>query len=129
MLNKNDIINILTKYNFPKNQYCIISGASMVLQGIKQETNDIDISVSQELYDKLLENNSCILEKTLPNKKNVWFLDKLNFSTNYYENIEKFEYGGFSIQTPKDIIKLKKELNREKDKKDIELLESFLKEE
>ena len=52
-LYKDDILKILTKYNFNPNDYIVISGASLVLQNIKEYTSDIDIAVSKKLYNKL----------------------------------------------------------------------------
>ena len=50
-MNKEDIINILNKYNFDKDNYVVISGAAMVLLGIKDKTSDIDISVTDSYYN------------------------------------------------------------------------------
>ena len=63
-MNKQDIIKALNKYHFDMNEYMVISGASMVLQGIKETTKDIDIAVSKKYvitsysihYTKLYEN-------------------------------------------------------------------------
>ena len=50
----------------------------------------------------------------------VWFIDKLiNFSNHYYGEIEYIELFGYKIQTIDSVLKLKKNLNRLKDKKDI----------
>ena len=45
-MNKEKIVDILKKYNFDKDEYIVISGACMVLYGIKETTSDIDISVT-----------------------------------------------------------------------------------
>ena len=51
--------------------------------------------------------------------------DVIDFSTNYYD----FDYdmiNGYKVQKPKEVLKLKKILNRDKDKKDIKLIEKYL---
>ncbi len=126
MLNKLQILDILNYYNLPKNEYVIISGASMVLQGVKENTSDIDISVSEKLYDYLLKNYECKLEKILENNVRVWYLGDINFSTNFYQTVEYENINGYQCQTIEDILKLKKKLNRGKDLNDIKLLERRL---
>ena len=44
MLNKNDILNLIKKYNLDHEEIKINSGAAMVLHGLKEKTNDIDIT-------------------------------------------------------------------------------------
>ena len=97
----------------------------MVLQNIKEETNDIDIAVSNSLYDYLIRNYNCTLEKEIDGKK-IWFInDELNFSLNYF-NVETININDYKLQTPKSILNLKLNLNREKDKKDITILKNIL---
>lgn len=123
MLNKEKILDILNYYNLPKDEFIIISGASMVLQEIKEKTSDIDIAVSENLYNYLINNYKCKLEKILENGAKVWFIDKINFSTNYYKSVDYIYFDEFKIQSIESILKLKKELNRKKDLNDISLLE------
>ena len=53
MFNKEDILNILKEYDFDSRKYIVISGAALVLRGIKETTTDIDIAVNDELYTHL----------------------------------------------------------------------------
>lgn len=48
-MNKQEIIDNLEKYNLDKNEYYILSGASLVLQNLKETTHDIDITVTKKL--------------------------------------------------------------------------------
>lgn len=123
MLNKEKILDILNYYSLPKDEFIIISGASMVLQEIKKETSDIDIAVSENLYNYLINNYKCKLEKISENGAKVWFINKINFSTNYYKSVDYIYFDEFKIQSIESILKLKKELNRKKDLNDISLLE------
>ena len=63
MLNKEDILNILKQNNFDSSKYVVISGAALVLRGIKETTTDIDIAVDDELYTHLLKEYDCVFEK------------------------------------------------------------------
>ncbi len=122
MLDKKEIINILKKYNLDSNNYIVISSAAMVLLGIKNKAKDIDISVTKDYYNYLLKNYNCTLERVNEYNHKVYFIDEvINFGIDYFEN-NYIEIDGIHVQKPEDIIKLKKSLNREKDRKDIELI-------
>ena len=125
-MNKQDIVNTLNKYHFDINEYMVISGASMVLQGIKEITKDIDIAVSKNYYSYLEKNYKCDIEK-VKNGLNIYLIDDIiNFSTNYYNRDEVVMYEGFPIQSLEGIKKLKLSLNREKDINDINKLDKYL---
>lgn len=122
MLNKKQIIKILKKYNLDTNNYVVISGSAMVLLGIKNTTNDIDISVTKEYYDYLLSNYKCSFERISENNNKVYFIDKtINFGIDYY-TFDYLKIDEIPVQKIEDIIKLKESLNREKDRKDVELI-------
>ena len=52
-MNRKEIIKELKKYNLDPKKYIVISGAAMVLYGFKDETPDIDISVTKEYKKEL----------------------------------------------------------------------------
>ena len=125
MLDKKMIINTLNKYNFDKSKYIVISGAAMVLLGIKEETNDIDIATTKEYYDYLLNNYNCKLEFTNMNNINVYYIDNIiNFSYDNYSN-DYIIKNGIHTQTINDLLAFKRAYGRDKDKKDIELILKF----
>ena len=65
IFNKENILKTLNKYNFDSQNYIVISGAALVLQNVKEYTSDIDITVSNELYNQLLKKYSCTFEKEI----------------------------------------------------------------
>ena len=124
-MNKEEIIEKLKEYNFDKNKYIVISGAAMVLLGIKDKTQDIDIAVKDGYKDYLVDNYNVTFDRMNEYNEPVYFIDNIvNFAVTYYS--EKKEYvNGIPVQNVNDILKLKKRLNREKDKIDIEKLENY----
>ena len=52
-MNKKEILEILKKYNFDKNEIIILSSAAMVINGVKETTNDIDLAVSENYQKEL----------------------------------------------------------------------------
>ena len=111
-MNKNEITNKLKKYNFDKSKYLVISGAAMVLLGIKKETSDIDIAVDKEYYDYLLSNYNAIFERCNEFNNKCYLIDNIiNFGVDYYSD-EKLIINDIPVQTPQHILSLKKYLNR-----------------
>lgn len=123
-MNKEEIISQLKKYNFDSSQYIIISGAAMVIHGVKEKTNDIDIAVTYEYFEYLLNNYNCEFEKINAFGHKIYFIDNIiNFGVDYYT--KPIYIDGLPIQTIEDITKLKESLGRDKDKKDIKLLRRY----
>ena len=127
-LNKEQILKILEKYNLDKNEYILISGSSMVMHGVKEYTRDIDLSVSEKLYEYLITNYKCTLEfHDEETNENVYFVDNfLSFSRNFYKDCKYEIINSIKCQTLEDIIRLKKKFNRQKDIEDIKLIEKFI---
>ena len=42
-MNKKDILNLLSKLDFPKDEFYVLSGASLVIRGIRDEAQDLDL--------------------------------------------------------------------------------------
>lgn len=121
-LNKSTILKILKEYNLDPNRYIILSGASLVLQDIKEYTSDIDIAVDNTLYNEILNKYSCTFEKYKDGYK-IWYIDNIiNFSNNLYTTTKYIDIYGYKAQSPDSILELKRTLNRSKDKKDISLI-------
>lgn len=121
-MNKNDILEVLKRYNFDNNKYIVISGAAMVLLGIKDETTDIDIAVTDEYKKKLLENYKCHFERINEYGETCYMIDDvINFSVTYYEDNKEY-VEKIPIQPIESILDLKQQLNRSKDESDILLL-------
>lgn len=52
-MNKEEILEKLKTLDLDKNKYIIISGASLVLQGIIDTTSDIDMSCDKSYYETI----------------------------------------------------------------------------
>lgn len=126
-MNKKEIFEYLKKFELDKEEFIILSGSALVIYGIKEIAKDIDIAVSEKLYNKLINNYNCIYEKEVNNYK-VWYIDNIiNFSIHYYDEVEYEIINGYKVQSLDSIIQLKQKLNRDKDKKDIEKILEYKK--
>lgn len=123
-MNRQEILDQLTAFPYDRGGYWVITGAAMVLYGIREQTADIDLGCSAELADRL-EADGFLLRRTADGKR--WF--------RYGDSIEIFEewlqdstvaMDGFPVVSVKGLIGMKQELGREKDLKDIELMRAFL---
>lgn len=119
-MKKQEILNQLSTFPYERDAYWIITGGAMVLYGIRDQTEDIDLGCSKEMAD-LLEADGYFYKHTTDGKR--WF--------KYGENIEIFEtwlcdqttiIDGFHVISLKGLMEMKQGLGREKDRKDIELI-------
>lgn len=124
-MNKEDVIKYLKKLNLNPNDYMVISGTAMVMHGIKEKTNDIDIAVTKECKDMLLKKYNCKENGIYNGFISYNIDDKVDFGLGYYSN-EKNYISNIPTQTIGDIIKFKKALKRDKDLKDLEKIYKFL---
>lgn len=125
-MNKNDILDNLKKYHLDNQDFIIIGSAALVLNGIKETCHDIDIAVTKECNNYLLKNFECTFEKEIDGYKVYFINDVINFSTHYYGNFKGTKIDNYLVQTPEEVLELKRNLNREKDRKDIKLIINHL---
>lgn len=126
IINKKDIISIINKYKLDKEQFVVISSSALVLNDVKESTNDIDISCSEEYYNYLLKNYKCKYEKTNKLGENIYLIDNIiNFGVSYKPKKIKI-VEGIKVASLEDTVEFKKSLNRQKDRKDIDLINHIL---
>ncbi len=117
-MNKIEIFNFLDKLDIPKDKYIVISGASLVVQDIIDETTDIDLTCSRKFYDKInwpVRIGAFGVE--------VKYKDCFEISYNLYEYQNVITIDGYNFLSLEDCLEIKKRLNRPKDKKLIKDLE------
>ena len=119
-MNRQEFIDKLKEFGFPKTEYMILSGGSLLLRGLREETADFDLCVSQKLMQTLdLEN--CPKDEV---GCYVPFEDvqlKGGMEERNYDVVD-----GFRCQTLEDILALKRRLMRPKDIRDIERIETWI---
>lgn len=100
----------------------VISGASLVLQGIIEKTNDIDLSCEKEFYNSI--SWPC---KPGALKKEIKTNDCFDISDNLYYPNDIVIVDGYKCMNIKKCYEIKKKLNRKKDLKIIKLIEKYFK--
>ena len=125
-MNKKEYINKLDKLDLDKERYCIISGGVMLLYGLKENTEDIDIKVKPDYFEELKEKFKFKQSPKYP------YLYELDEST----EVAVLDYGdedirivaGYPVESLELQLKWMLENNRPKDKEKITIIENFLKE-
>ncbi|MBI2474851.1 hypothetical protein HYV69_00270 [Candidatus Uhrbacteria bacterium] len=113
----------------PTGKFAIFGSGSMAVRGIR-ESEDLDIIVKQDLWDILVQkypmslhdNSTCLKIGNVEIFRN-W----LELSDRINEMIENAEtIASFPFVQLKYVIEWKKQFGREKDKKDIELIQKYI---
>ncbi len=127
-----NIIEKIKELNLPKDQYVVIGSGVMDILGIRR-ANDIDLSVTKELHQKLRETGKW---EEYENYGKI-FLKKDVFEINGELNWDKYKttteeviktaflIDGIPFMNTEELIKFKMAFGREKDFKDIELIKEY----
>ena len=124
-MKKIELLNLLKELNFPKDEYYVLSGASLVLRGIRKEANDLDLCISEELFNEIKDKYNL----AEGNKNECGFYkinDNLEIVVDKKENF-KMEIGEkYNLENLQTILDFKIKRNKPKDKDDIENIKKHL---
>ena len=120
-MNKNDILRELSAFPYDRKDYWIITGGAMVMYGIREQTHDIDLGCTREMAD-LLEQGGYLVKHTEDGKRKFRYGDCIEvFEDWLYDTTRKVD--GFNVISIEGLIQMKRELGREKDLRDLQLIE------
>jgi hypothetical protein len=128
-----DIYQKIKSLKLPEGKYVVVAGSALEGYGIRK-SKDIDVTVTKEVYESLKHKGWGEVVK--PSGLKVLIKDNCEIGTNC-------NYGNYQVSTQKliktatiisgvplanlnEIIKFKLEINRNKDRKDIKLIEQYL---
>ena len=123
-MKKDEIIAGLNEFPYGKEGIWLITGAALVLYGVRDETADIDMGCTSAVADRLEEDG--YLYKVTEDG-NRWF--KIDDHIEVFENwlFDRVElHDGCPVMSLKGIREMKQHLGREKDLRDIRLIDDFL---
>ena len=124
-MNKRDIIEQLKEFPFSREDYWVVAGSAMVLHGIREETEDIDLGCDAKLADEL-EKDGHLVQQTGDGSRRFRYGDHIEIFENWlYDSVKQVE--GYPVISVEGLLVMKKELGRPKDRKDIRLIKSFQK--
>lgn len=125
MMNKREIIERLAQLNLDPEEYWLITGAAMVLYGFKGTTGDIDLGCTSRLADEL-EARGFPVKVMEDRTRRIELLEDVEIFEDWLED-RVIRYEGIPVVSVEGLIQMKKKLGREKDLKDILLIEKFIK--
>ena len=130
-----DIFSKIKNLNFNVGDYIIIGGAALAGRGIK-ETKDIDIFVSRDLLVALGSNSDWRHHPRIVQGEEAGLVN-VDGTVELYPTMGGITFdelkmkqemiNGIPFANLHDIVKIKETYNREKDHKDIALIEEYLK--
>ena len=125
MLNKLQILLRLNETGLDRSHYWVLAGAAMVLHGVKPEAPDIDLGCDTALADALqaagYETSVCP-----DGSRRIRYSADIELFENWRAGqVERIE--DIPVLSLAGIMELKRQLGREKDEKDIQLIRDFLK--
>ena len=97
----------------------------MVLHGIRSETGDVDLGCSKALADRLEADGYLYGQRDNGKRRFRYGTDIEIFEEWLYDRIETVD--GVQVISLAGLIEMKTALGREKDRKDLKLIEAFLK--
>lgn len=120
-MKKEDIILKLHELNLDNNEYWVIAGAAMVLHGLREETTDIDLGCSKKMFNSLIS-FGYYLDKNELGYRRISLNEEIEFFEDW--NVSNIDYiEGIPTASLQSIREMKIQMGREKDIKDIMLID------
>lgn len=122
-MNKKELIELINSLKIDKEEFWILSSSALVLRGLYQDAQDLDIAVTKKGLEQLKNNYNLKL------KENGWYIvnDKVEcvLDTKEKDKIEK--YNNYNLESIEKYYSYLKNSNRKKDKERIPLVENYIK--
>ena len=121
---KEELFKLAASIDLPKEEFCIISGGALVAHGLREQTNDLDIDITQKGLEILKKkfNIELINEEKkqykVTDEIECFLVEKLESDIVYIDN--------YPCESLISVYKLQKRMNREKDMADILAIEKYL---
>ena len=121
---KEELFKLAASIDLPKEEFCIISGGALVAHGLREQTNDLDIDFTQKGLEILKKNFNIELineekkQYKVTDEIECFLVEKLESDIVYIDN--------YPCESLISVYKLKKRMNREKDRADILAIEKYL---
>ena len=123
-MNKVQYLEIVDKLNWDKSQYCIIASGVMLMHGLREEVDDVDLKVSPALFQKLL------YQYHMPQSSRYDYVYELadNIDVNCRDfNSDDIEWvDGYPVEKLEKQLAWKLANNRPKDAEDIRKIQEYL---
>ena len=124
-MDKQEIIKRLRDLNLPKDEYYVLSGASLVLREIREKCSDIDLCISEELFADVKDRLKMTPDKI--NSCNFYHLsDSLEIVVDKKSRFNMEKDDEFNLEDINIILAFKESHNLPKDQQDIVNIKKYL---
>lgn len=123
-MNRVEYLKKLDELELDKNRYCIISGGIMLLYGLREYTEDIDIRIKPDYFEEL---KTRFMFKKSSKLDNLYELsEEIEVRVLDYDDSNIEMYDGYPVWKLELQLEWFKEQKRDKDKEKIKIIEDFL---
>lgn len=118
------------RLNIQRNDIIIVGGGASLYYGLRETTNDIDVSLDSVVFDRIVKEHN-LTPQILPmlgTKPSIALVVYGAVDFHRVENltdIDRRSHRGFGIQTKLDLLRFRISLGRNKDLEDIQRLENL----
>ena len=123
-MNRAELIERVKALPFPKEDYWLITGGAMVLYGLREQTHDIDLGCTSRLADELEQQGAEVSIRKDGTRKLVLDGDVEIMENWLYDRVETVE--DIPVISLKGLKEMKLSLGREKDLRDVALIDAYL---
>lgn len=123
-MTKEEFLERLDGLGLDKSKFCIISGGVMLMYGLREQTEDIDIKMGQDYFDEINDK--------FPTRKSPKYDYLYEIADNIEVAVQEFipedvvEIDGFLVETLELQLQWKLKNGRAKDQPDIEKIQKYL---
>ena len=124
-MNKADILETLRALNWPAADYWLVAGGAMVLYGLRPETSDLDLGCTTARADALAA--AGVPCRSMDDGSGRWFT--LSEGVEVFENWLSDQVvlvEGVPVVSLVGLREMKRAFDREKDRRDIQRIDAFL---
>ncbi|MBR6522206.1 MAG: hypothetical protein IKT47_06025 [Oscillospiraceae bacterium] len=123
-MTKAEIIERLKRLDYACSEYWVVAGSAMVMHGLRETTNDIDLGCTKALAD-VLESRGYKADMLADGTRKILVAEDVEIFEGWlFDDVVTVE--GISVISLKGLLEMKKRLGRAKDTKDVELIEEAL---
>lgn len=125
-MHKQELIEKLDALKLDKDKYCIISGGVLLLYGIKDTTNDIDIKIKPSYFDELKGRFNFKKSPKIEYEDLYEIDDEIEVVVKDYNDEDVHIVDGYPVESLKLTLKWWVDHNRPKDQEKIKLVKEYL---
>lgn len=123
-MNRQEVLDRLNELALDKGAYWLITGGAMVLYGLRDQTGDIDLGCTTALFEAL-QAQGCPVSMMPDGTRRVELAPDVELFENWLQG-DIVEVEGVPVVSLEGLIAMKRQIGREKDMRDIALIEEYL---